>query len=61
MKNKSITNVGTILRDRRMELDLTQSDVARMAKVHRGSIANIETSKSGVSFETLSRLVDALS
>jgi transcriptional regulator with XRE-family HTH domain len=52
--------LGDKVRDRRIELDLTQETLAEMSGLHRTYIAGIEKGKRNISLKNLEKLAVAL-
>lgn len=52
--------LGRVLRKYRKELGLTQTQVGEKFNIRQASISNIESGSSGVSLDTLFRLMSAL-
>ncbi len=52
--------IGRLVRSRRHELDLTQGEVAGVARTGVRFISELESGKRTVQFETLLRVLDAL-
>jgi transcriptional regulator with XRE-family HTH domain len=60
-REKVASAVGNTIKRRREELGRTQTQVAKRAGVSRGFLAHVENSTRTVSFDTLQRLIRALS
>ncbi|HYD08563.1 MAG TPA: helix-turn-helix domain-containing protein [Acidimicrobiales bacterium] len=60
MKVHSAATLGEILRDRRVELDRSQRDVAQEVGVSRKWIIDVERGKPTVTFDLVLRLLDSL-
>lgn len=52
--------LGIVLRDRRKELGLSQSDVASLSGVQQAEISRIESSRANPTWETVSKLLAVL-
>lgn len=52
------TKIGSVFRQRRIELGLSQTDVASKIGLTRASVANIETGRQGISLLTYVLLVN---
>lgn len=52
--------IGRLVRARRHELDLTQGEVAAVARTGVRFISELESGKRSVQFDTLLRVLDAL-
>jgi transcriptional regulator with XRE-family HTH domain len=52
--------LGTTLRNRRVEHDLKVSEVAKLANISQGMVSKIENAQVSTSLDTLKRLCDAL-
>ena len=59
-KHRSLVALGESLRDRRVELEMTQYELARRCGMHRTFITGIERGESNVSILTLLRITEAL-
>ena len=53
-------NFGAKVRDRRIELDITQERLAEISGLHRTYIAGIEKGKRNISIKNLEKLAKAL-
>ena len=64
-KRRSIPGIqerfGDAIRTRREELDLTQEDLAEMAKIHRTYLSDVERGTRNLSLINIERLAAALS
>ncbi len=54
------TTFGTAARRGRLDLDLSQQELAKAVSIHRGHLANIEAGRVNVSVDQMSRIADAL-
>lgn len=52
--------LGDAIRNRRVELELTQEEIAKAAKLHRTYVTDVENGLRNVSFLTLLRLTKPL-
>lgn len=58
VKEVATLNIGSMLREARMEAGLSQADVALKSGTKRNYISRIENNKSGIQFETLQKIVE---
>ena len=59
-KDRGLSNLGDALRNRRVELELTQEEVGFSAGLHRTYITDIENGLRNISFLTLAKVSEAL-
>lgn len=52
--------IGTILKNKRLALDMSQADIANRSGVTQGMISRLEGGYSNISVETLRKLAKAL-
>ncbi|WP_373520035.1 helix-turn-helix domain-containing protein [Aquiflexum sp.] len=60
MDNKLSKSFGTVVRGRRMELKLSQEELAYQAGLHRTYIGMIERGEKNISLENISKISSAL-
>lgn len=59
-KNVFLQGIGKALHKRRIQLGISQEDLAEMADLNRGYISNMECGKRNISVYTLKKLSEAL-
>lgn len=59
-KDRILQALGQAIRDRRIELGLSQEDIGQAAELHRTYVTDIENGRRNLSFLTLLRLALAL-
>lgn len=52
--------LGRVIRDRRVELGLSQIELAQLARLSQSSVSRVETGHASPYMEDLARLADAL-
>ncbi|MBS1998983.1 MAG: helix-turn-helix transcriptional regulator [Cyanobacteria bacterium SZAS LIN-2] len=57
---KILVSLGDAMRNRRIELELTQQEVGQAAQLHRTYVTDVENGVRNISFLTLVKLADAL-
>jgi len=57
---RALQALGDAMRNRRIELELTQEEIAKIAKLHRTYVTDVENGLRNISFLTLLRLTEAL-
>jgi transcriptional regulator with XRE-family HTH domain len=55
-----LAQFGQCVRERRLELGLTQQEVADRAKLNRAYISDVENGRRNVSLKTIKRIAEAL-
>jgi transcriptional regulator with XRE-family HTH domain len=57
---KILLSLGDAMRNRRIELELTQHEVGQAAELHRTYVTDVENGVRNISFLTLVKLAEAL-
>ena len=60
MKKKIIVKFGNKVRERRLELELSQEELAERAGVHRTYIGMIERAEKNITLENIEKIAKAL-
>jgi transcriptional regulator with XRE-family HTH domain len=56
-----LTSVGTVIRKRRKELNLTQEQLAELAKIDRSYLGQVERGENSIALLPLKKIAEALS
>lgn len=56
----NLTEIGIVLKNRRNELDITQTDLAELANVTKGTVIRYEKGEGNPSFSVLNKLLNVL-
>ncbi len=55
-----LIRLGSAMRDRRIELEMTQDEVGKAARLHRTYVTDVENGMRNLSFLTLLKIASAL-
>ena len=60
MSGKLLENFGHVIRERRLERNLSQEDLADLCSLHRTYISDVELGKRNVSLSNIGKIASAL-